>query len=99
MPERTLRGKVAIAGIGETTYYKHGQSPDAEFKLALQAIVNACRHAGGDPRGVGAGGARWPMPVRPGIPAVRPASSPSAPWRKASSPATAAATRRRPSVA
>ena len=52
MGERTLRGKVAIAGIGETTYYKHGQSPDAEFKLALQAIVNACRDAGVDPREV-----------------------------------------------
>ena len=31
--KRTLRGEVAIAGIGETTYYKHGQSPDAQFKL------------------------------------------------------------------
>ena len=39
MAERTLRGKVAIAGIGETTYYKHGQSPDAEFKLALRAVL------------------------------------------------------------
>ena len=37
MNARTLRGKVAVVGIGETTYYKHGQSPDAEFKLALQA--------------------------------------------------------------
>lgn len=43
MSERTLRGKVAIAGIGETTYYKHGQSPDAEFKLALKAVLAACR--------------------------------------------------------
>src|SRR5262245_3807254 len=31
---RTLRGKVVVAGIGETTYYKHGQSPEPEFKLA-----------------------------------------------------------------
>lgn len=52
MTERTLRGKVAIAGIGETTYYKHGQSPDAEFKLALQAIIAACRDAGIDPKEV-----------------------------------------------
>jgi acetyl-CoA acetyltransferase len=52
MTERTLRGKVAIAGIGETTYYRHGQSPDAEFKLALQAILAACRDAGVDPRDV-----------------------------------------------
>ena len=52
MSERTLRGKVAIAGIGETTYYKHGQSPDAEFKLALQAVLAACEDAGVDPREV-----------------------------------------------
>lgn len=42
MGERTLRGKVAIAGVGETTYYKHGKSPDAEFKLCLIAILAAC---------------------------------------------------------
>jgi acetyl-CoA acetyltransferase len=47
---RTLRGQVAIAGIGETTYYKRGQSPDAEFKLALKAILAACEDAGVDPR-------------------------------------------------
>lgn len=52
MSERTLRGKVAIAGIGETRYYKHGQSPDAEFKLALQAVLAACEDAGVDPREV-----------------------------------------------
>src|SRR6266436_4366317 len=46
----TLRGKVAIAGIGETKYYKHGQSPDSEFALALQAILRACADAGIDPR-------------------------------------------------
>jgi acetyl-CoA acetyltransferase len=48
--ERTLRGRVAIAGVGETTYYKHGQSPHAEFKLALDAILAACGDAGLDPR-------------------------------------------------
>lgn len=52
MSERTLRGKTAIAGIGETTYYKHGKSPNAEFKLALIAILEACRDAGIDPREV-----------------------------------------------
>lgn len=52
MSGRTLRGKVAIAGVGETTYYKHGQSPDAEFKLALQAVLAACEDAGVDPRDV-----------------------------------------------
>ena len=50
MKDRTLRGKVAIAGIGETKYYKHGQAPDSEFALALQAILRACADAGIDPR-------------------------------------------------
>ena len=39
-----------MIGIGETEYYRHGQSPDAEFKLALKAILNACHDAGLDPR-------------------------------------------------
>ncbi|MDB6001428.1 MAG: acetyl-CoA acetyltransferase [Rhizobacter sp.] len=47
--ERTLRGRVAIVGIGETTFYKHGQSPDSEFKLAAKAILAACADAGVDP--------------------------------------------------
>lgn len=46
----TLRGRVAIVGIGETAYCKHGQSPDAEFKLALKAVLAACKDAGLDPR-------------------------------------------------
>ena len=50
MSKRTLRGKAAIAGVGETTYYKHGKSPVSEFKLALQAILAACEDAGIDPR-------------------------------------------------
>ncbi len=52
MTERTLRGKAAIVGIGEGTYYKHGQSPDDEFKLALISILEACKDAGVDPRDV-----------------------------------------------
>jgi hypothetical protein len=28
MSDRTLRHKVAIVGVGETQYFKHGQSPD-----------------------------------------------------------------------
>ena len=52
MSKRTLRGKVAVVGIGETTYYKHGKSPDSEFKLALKAILAACEDAGIDPRAV-----------------------------------------------
>ena len=49
---RHIRGQVAIAGIGETTYYKHGQAPDSEFKLALMAILNAAEDAGIDPRDI-----------------------------------------------
>lgn len=47
--QRTLRGRVAVIGIGETEYYRHGASPDPEFKLALKAILAACEDAGLDP--------------------------------------------------
>jgi len=47
---RSLRGRVAIVGIGESEYTRHGRSPDAEFKLALKAILAACADAGLDPR-------------------------------------------------
>lgn len=49
---RTLRGRAAIVGIGETPYYKHGKSPEPEFKLALRAILAACGDAGIDPRDI-----------------------------------------------
>jgi acetyl-CoA acetyltransferase len=52
MEDRTLRGKTAIVGIGETTYYRHGGSPDPEFKLALMAILAACKDAGIDPHDI-----------------------------------------------
>src|SRR5882724_762286 len=48
--ERTIRGRVAVVGVGETTYYKHGRAPASEFALALQAILRACADAGIDPR-------------------------------------------------
>src|ERR1700730_11892735 len=48
--DRTLRGRVAVVGIAETAYYRHGASPDSEFKLALKAILAACYDAGLDPR-------------------------------------------------
>ena len=35
-----------MAGVGQTTYYKHGQSPHAESRLTLEAILNACADAG-----------------------------------------------------
>lgn len=50
MSDRSIRGKVAVAGVGETTYYKRGQSPDAEFLLGLKAIVAACEDAGISPK-------------------------------------------------
>ena len=50
MGNRTMRGEVAIIGVGETTYYKRGRSPDAEFKLVIEAILKASADAGIDPR-------------------------------------------------
>jgi acetyl-CoA acetyltransferase len=47
--DRTLRGRAAIAGIGETTYYRHGESPDPEFALVVKAVLAACADAGLDP--------------------------------------------------
>ena len=44
-----FRGSAAIAGIGQTPYYKRGTSPDAELKLCLRAIVAASADAGIDP--------------------------------------------------
>ena len=50
--ERTLRRRAAIAGIGESVYYRRGGSPDPEFVLTLQAVLAACADAGIDPRSV-----------------------------------------------
>ena len=52
MGARSLRGEVAVVGIGETTYYKHSQSPDPEFVLALKAILAAAADAGIDPKSI-----------------------------------------------
>src|SRR5882724_2116988 len=52
LASRTIRGRVAIVGVGETVYYKHGQAPEPEVKLALQAILAACADAGLDPRAI-----------------------------------------------
>jgi acetyl-CoA acetyltransferase len=52
MSEFTLRGKVAVAGVGETTYYRHGKSPDPEMVLCLKAILAAAADAGIDPRDI-----------------------------------------------
>src|SRR5215510_3093097 len=50
MNPRTIRGQVAVVGVGETPYYKHGQAPESEVQLALRAILKACEDAGIDPR-------------------------------------------------
>jgi len=50
---RTIRGRVAIAGIGETAYYKHGRAPESEFALALHAPSCAPARTPGSTR------ARW----------------------------------------
>jgi acetyl-CoA acetyltransferase len=52
MTERTIRGKTAIAGIGETRYYKRGAAPDPEFKMTLEAIILAAEDAGIDVRDI-----------------------------------------------
>ena len=41
-----MHGKAVVVGVGETTYYKHGQSPDTEFQLACAAIQRAAVDAG-----------------------------------------------------
>jgi acetyl-CoA acetyltransferase len=52
MSERTLRGKTAIVGVGETTYYKHGKAPDPEFKMCVDAILAACEDGGINPKDI-----------------------------------------------
>jgi acetyl-CoA acetyltransferase len=47
--DRTLRGRVAVVGVAETEYYRWGQAPDPEFKLALEAILKVCDDAGISP--------------------------------------------------
>ena len=50
MAERTIRGRAAVVGVGESEYYKHGRSPDREFVLTMKAILAACADAGIDPK-------------------------------------------------
>ncbi|MFU8815111.1 MAG: thiolase C-terminal domain-containing protein [Pseudomonadales bacterium] len=47
--DRSLRGRAAVVGVGQTTYYRHGSSPHAEARLALEAILHACEDAGISP--------------------------------------------------
>jgi len=46
MEEFTVKDKVAVAGIGESKYYKRGKAPVPEFKLAVEAITKAADDAG-----------------------------------------------------
>ncbi len=46
MDEWSIKDKVAIVGIGESTYYKYGGAPVSEFVLAAQAVLNAVEDAG-----------------------------------------------------
>src|SRR3984893_193467 len=52
MSEYTVKDKVAIVGIGETKYYKRGQAPVSEFRLACEAIIRAAEDAGIDARDI-----------------------------------------------
>src|SRR6202040_2386667 len=52
MSEYTVKDKVAIVGAGETTYYKRGQAPVSEFRLACEAIIKAADDAGIDVRDI-----------------------------------------------
>lgn len=52
MSEYTIKDKVAIVGIGETTYYKRGAAPVSEFQLTLEAILKAADDAGLDVRAI-----------------------------------------------
>jgi acetyl-CoA acetyltransferase len=52
MTERTLRGRAAIIGIGESAYSRHGQAGEAQFVLALRAILAACEDAGLPPTAI-----------------------------------------------
>ncbi len=41
-----MRGAAVVVGVGESTYYKRGGSPDTEFQLACTAIRRAVEDAG-----------------------------------------------------
>jgi acetyl-CoA acetyltransferase len=52
MNEYTIKDKVAIVGLGETKYYRRGQAPVSEFRLACEAIIKAANDAGIDVRDI-----------------------------------------------
>ena len=52
MTARSIRGRAAVVGVGESGYYKRSQSPYPEFVLCLQAVLAACADAGVDPHSI-----------------------------------------------
>ena len=44
-----MNGQAVVVGVGESTYYKHGEAPDTEFQLACTAICRAAEDAGLEP--------------------------------------------------
>jgi len=52
MDQYTVKDRVAIVGVGETKYYKRGQAPVSEFRLACEAIIKAADDAGIDVRDI-----------------------------------------------
>jgi acetyl-CoA acetyltransferase len=45
-----LQDEACIAGIGESTYWKHGGADESAFRLVCRAILAACEDAGLDPQ-------------------------------------------------
>ena len=43
-----MQRQAVVAGVGESTYYTRGKSPDTEFQLTCTAIQNAVADAGLD---------------------------------------------------
>jgi len=41
-----MQGSSVVVGVGESTYYERGKSPDSEFQLAVTAIRRAVEDAG-----------------------------------------------------
>lgn len=48
----SLRAKTIVAGVGQSTFAKRGQLNCDPFKLAVIAILDACRDAGLDPSAI-----------------------------------------------
>jgi len=52
MTNRSLRGQVVVAGVGETEYFRHGEATEPEMVMCLKAILAACQDAGIDPKDI-----------------------------------------------